>query len=173
MKITECTVDDLGQLGGLFSRLPAEDLTFVKEDTSPEALATWPGAPGWRWVARDDSGEIQGMIALIPLQGWSDHVGEVRLVVDTAARGAGVGRALANIALEAAARRGLRKVIVEVPADQERVIEMFVRLGFTGEALLRDHFRDRQGELRDLVMLAYLRDQTLEAIAAMGVAEAF
>ena len=172
MTITEFKASDVQRLGELFSRLPAEDLTFVKEDTDAQALAAWQSAPGWRWVARDGSDQLQGMIALIPLQGWSDHVGEVRLVVDTRARGAGVGRALANTALEAAARHGLRKVIVEVPADQQRVIDMFVQLGFTGEALLRDHFRDRDGELRDLVMLAYLRDQTLEAIVAMGVAEA-
>ena len=43
-------------LAALFGRLPESDLTFIKEDVSPAALAGWPAAPGWRWVDVDDDG---------------------------------------------------------------------------------------------------------------------
>lgn len=172
MTICELRAADIEPLADMFERLPRSDLTFIKEDTAPDAVGSWLEAPGWRWVAREEDGTVHGLVALIPLAGWSDHVGELRLVVDPAARGKGTGRALANTAVQAAVRHDLKKIVVEVPADHEPVIEMFVRLGFSGEALLRDHFRDRDGNLRDLVMLAYLTDQLFDTMTAMGVADA-
>jgi ribosomal protein S18 acetylase RimI-like enzyme len=163
-----------GHIGGVttfFGGLPNSDLTFIKEDVSPAALDRWPAAPGWRWVDVDDDGTVNALAALLPLTGWSDHVAELRLVVDPAARGRGVGRSLAQHAVAQAVRSGLLKVVVEVPAAHERVAGMFLGLGFTGEALLRDHFRDRNGELQDLIMLAYLAEQAFEAMSAVGLAD--
>src|SRR3712207_9110185 len=42
---------------------------------------------------------------------WSDHVGEVRLVVSPSARGQGLGRDLARHALVEAVRSGLTKLV--------------------------------------------------------------
>ena len=158
-------------LGAMFQRLPESDVTFIKEDVSPQAVATWAGAHGWRWVEVAGDGSVVGLAALLPLTGWSDHVAELRLVVDPSTRGQGIGRALAQHAVTHALRSGLLKVVVEVPAAQERITEMFLDLGFTGEALLRDHFRDRTGEVQDLIMLAYLAEQTFEAMSAVGMAD--
>ena len=105
------------------------------------------------------------------LPGWSDHVGEIRLVVHPAHRRAGLGRALARHALVQAVDAGLRKLVVELVADQEHAIAMFTALGFTGEALLRDHIRDRDGRLRDLVVLAHYVDETWAAMATIGLQE--
>jgi len=104
-----------------------------------------------------------------PLPSWSDHVGELRLVVDSAHRRAGIGRTLARHALTDAVRAGRRKVVVELAADQEHALAMFGSLGFTGEALLRDHIRDRQGNLRDLIMLAHFVDATWASMNTIGV----
>lgn len=158
-------------LGALFGRLPESDVTFIKEDVSPAAVAEWPTAPGWRWVMVQPDGAVSGLAALLPLTGWSDHVAELRLVVDPSTRGRGTGRLLAQHALAFAVRSGLLKVVVEVPAAQERVIDMFLGLGFTGEALLRDHFRDRSGQVQDLIMLAYLAEQAFDSMTAVGIAD--
>lgn len=171
MTIAEFGPGHVAALGDLFQRLPSSDLTFIKEDVSPEAVAGWPGAHGWRWVDVEPDGSVVGLAALLPLTGWSDHVAELRLVVDPATRGRGVGRALAQHAVAHALRAGLLKVVVEVPAAQERIAAMFLDLGFTGEALLRDHFRDRSGELQDLIMLAHLADETYESLTAVGMAD--
>ncbi len=48
---------------------------------------------------------------------------------------------------------------------------MFLDLGFTGEALLRDHFRDRDGEVQDLIMLAYLVEESHDSLSSVGMAE--
>lgn len=169
--IQDFTPAHVEALGAFFRRLPERDLTFVKGDVSPGALAGLPEAPGTRWVDVAEDGTIDGLAALLPLTGWSDHVAELRLVVDPATRGRGIGRGLAMHAVAHAVRSGLLKVVVEVPAAQERITEMFLDLGFTGEALLRDHFRDRTGQLQDLIMLAYLAEQTFEALSAVGMAD--
>ncbi|TNM39593.1 GNAT family N-acetyltransferase [Nocardioides albidus] len=169
MTIEDFRSDHVPAVGELFARLPESDLTFIKEDVSPQAVAAWPDAPGRRWVHVEPDGTVVGLAALLPLTGWSDHVGELRLVVDPAGRGRGIGRSLAQHALAHSLRSGQRKVVVEVPAAHERIIEMFLALGFTGEALLRDHFRDRSGALQDLIMLAHLADQTFESMSAVGL----
>ncbi|HET9690218.1 MAG TPA: hypothetical protein VFP61_03640, partial [Acidimicrobiales bacterium] len=73
----------LDALVRFFAALPAEDLTFVKEEVTDEAtLRSWTApAPGrQRWVALDPTGELAGFVAVLALPGWSDHVGELRLV---------------------------------------------------------------------------------------------
>lgn len=171
MTIADFQSTHVEALGAMFQRLPESDVTFIKEDVSPAAVAQWPGAAGRRWIEVADDGAVLGLAAVMPLTGWSDHVAELRLVVDPAARGQGIGRRLAQHAVAGAIRDGLLKVVVEVPAEQERTIEMFLGLGFTGEALLRDHFRDRRGQLQDLIMLAFLAEQTFEALSAVGMAD--
>jgi ribosomal protein S18 acetylase RimI-like enzyme len=160
-------------LSDLLKRLPDSDVTFIKEDASPETVSSWLRAPGWRWVEVVEDGTVAGLATLIPLTGWSDHVAELRLAVDPATRGQGIGRGLAQKAVAQALRARLLKVIVELPSAQDRTIEMFLELGFTGEALLRDQFRDRNGDMQDLIMLAYLAEQAHESLTAIGVADVF
>ncbi|RNI19475.1 GNAT family N-acetyltransferase [Flexivirga caeni] len=169
MTIQQFRPEHVAPLGALFAGLPEGDRTFIKEDVSSASVAAWPDAPGWRWVDVAGDGAIDGFAALLPLSGWSDHVAELRLVVAPRARGRGIGRLLAQHAVTAAIRLGLLKVVVELPAVQERTTEMFLGLGFSGEALLRDHFRDRDGNLQDLIMLAYLGEEHLATLAAVGI----
>lgn len=160
-------VEHLQPLQQFFAALPEGDLTFIKEDVDPETLASW--VAGHRWVALDGDAGVVGIVAVLPLSGWSDHVGELRLVVHPQRRGEGIGRALAWHALREAVQMGLAKLIVEVVAQQESAVAMFTALGFEGEALLRDHIRDRSGEPRDLIMLAYYVQDTWSGMASVGV----
>ena len=171
MTIAEFTADHVEALAAFFERMPEGDLTFIKVDVSPDAVGAWPDAPGARWVEVHDDGRISGLVVLYRLSGLSDHVAELRLVVDPEARGQGIGRKLAQHAVAHAVRSGLLKVVVEMPAARQRVSEMFLDLGFTGEALLRDHFRDRDGEVQDLIMLAYLVEDAHDSMSAVGMAE--
>jgi ribosomal protein S18 acetylase RimI-like enzyme len=174
------TIMELGpaQISGLtrfFADLPEGDRTFVKEPVEDAAvLASWAeeGRHGRRWVAVDDAGVVGAFVAVLPLRGWSSHVGELRLVVAPAYRGRGLGRDLARHALAQALEMGLRKVIVEVVARQEGTIGMFNALGFRGEALLADHIRDGHGDLQDLVVLASEVGDELSALETVGISEA-
>ena len=168
MNIVALSAEQADALVTFFGRLPNEDLTLMREDvTEPDIVRGWADRPA-HWVALDDDAVV-GFAAVRPLSSWSDHVGELRLVVDSKHRRAGIGRTLARHALTDAVRAGRRKVVVELAADQEHALAMFNSLGFTGEALLRDHIRDRQGNLRDLIMLAPFVDATWASMNTIGV----
>jgi ribosomal protein S18 acetylase RimI-like enzyme len=153
--------------------IPAADRTFLKEDVGdPDVVAAWVQPGTARSIAVRDDGEVAGYVAVIPLHGWSSHVGELRLVVAPGERGRGVGRTLARQAVLEAVSMSLAKLVVEVIADQEPLIAMFRALGFEPEALLVDHVRDRSGALRDLLVLAHSVDREWAAMATTGVVEA-
>ena len=172
MEIRPLEPRDEEALRRFFQRIPEGDRTFFKEDVSdPAVLAAWTRPGAGRSIAVED-GAVAGSVALVPLTGWSSHVGELRVVVDPDFRGRGVGRALARHAVLEALQQGLTKIVVEVVADQEPAIAMFRALGFEPEALLADHVRDGNGELRDLMILAQVPEDAYRSLQAVGVAEA-
>jgi ribosomal protein S18 acetylase RimI-like enzyme len=173
--VTPLTEAHCEALVRFFADLPEGDRTFIREDvTDPDVVRGWAaGSPGVdRWVAVDDGGGVLGYVAVLRLPGWSDHVGEVRLVVSPGSRGSGLGRELARHAVVHALEAGLTKLVVEVVADQAPALALFTGLGFTGEALLVDHIRDRDGNLRDLMVLAHHVGETWAGMDAVGLTEA-
>ena len=173
MSVEELGAERSDALLRFFAGLPEGDLTFIEEEvTDPETVRSWASGegPGVRWVAVDGD-EVTGYVAVRPLPGWSDHVGEVRLVVSPARRGSGLGRELARRALVEAVASGLSKLVVEVVAEQGAALALFTELGFTGEALLQDHIRDRNGQLRDLLVLAHHVEKTWSGMDTVGVAD--
>jgi ribosomal protein S18 acetylase RimI-like enzyme len=156
--------------------LPERDLTFIEEDVRDPAVAErWvrerkPEHPARHWVAVDQAG-VLALMTLVPLAGWSSHVGRMRVIVDPAARGQGLGSALARHGLRSAVDTGLSKVIVDVVADDEYALRLFEALGFRGQAVLIDHIRDRDGQLRDLLVLAHDASEEWSAMASLGLAE--
>lgn len=161
-------------LEAFFQRVPEGDRTSFAEDVlAPGVVDEWlADERGRRSVAVDAEGGVVGYVAVRPLVGWSAHVGSLRVVVDPATRGKGVGRDLARHGLLASLDMGLSKTVVEVVADAVPAIGMFEGLGFEPEALLRDHVRDRSGELRDLVVLAHAVDDTWSGMATAGIDDA-
>ncbi len=171
MEIRPIESGDRPALSEFFERMPESDRTFLKEDVGdPRVLEDWvqPG-PG-RAIAVED-GAVVGAVGVMRLVGWSSHVGEVRLVVDPDHRGRGIGRNLARHAVLEAVDMGLKKLVVEVIADQGALIAMFRGLGFEPEALLTNHVQDRSGQTRDLIVLANSVDEQFAAMAAAGVAD--
>ena len=154
-------------------RIPEGDRTFFKEDVDdPDVRAAWvrPGTRDARLLAFDGD-EVVGYGAVVPLQGWSSHVGEVRLIVDPGNRRRGIGRALARQAVIEALGLGLGKMVVEVVADEDSTISMFRSHGFEPEALLKDHVRDQKGELRDLMILAHSVEESYASLATTGIVD--
>ena len=170
MEIRPLTPDLAAAVEDFFGRIPESDHNAFAEDiTAKGAVQAWlADTRGRRSVAVDDDGRVLGYVALLPQVGWSAHVGSLRVVVDPAARGQGVGRQLARSGLLTALELGLGKVVVEVVADAVPAIGMFQAIGFEPEALLRDHVRDRTGGLRDLVVLSHLVEGTWSGMATAG-----
>jgi ribosomal protein S18 acetylase RimI-like enzyme len=163
-------VDDAA-LEAFLKRVSERDRTFFKEEVDdPGVRAAWRHDRASRSVAVD-GGAVVGYVAVVPLQGWSSHVGEVRVVVDEASRGRGIGRALARHAVLEALHLGLTKMVVEVTADSEPTIAMFRSLGFDPEALLKDHVRNYRGEVHDLMILAHSVEESLASMTATGITD--
>jgi ribosomal protein S18 acetylase RimI-like enzyme len=171
MDIRQLEHGDRDALERFLRRVPEGDRTFFKEDVDDPAVVDAWVRPGTARVLAVDDGEVLGYLALVPLHGWSSHVGEVRVIVDPERRGRGVGRALARRGVLEALELELTKIVVEVVSDQESTILMFRSLGFEPEALLVDHVRDRSGNLRDLLVLAHSVEEQLAALEMAGIAD--
>lgn len=173
-EIREPQSEDMAQLRLFLADVPARDHTFLKEDPAdPAVIERWlADTPAVRRVAVDGEGAIVAASALRAGVGRSSHVGDLRLVVSAAARGHGLGRAMAREMLLEAVRHGFKKVSVDVEATHTGVIEMFQELGFRPEALLCDHLCDDEGNLEDVVVLAHAVDQNWSSMMSAGIDEA-
>ncbi len=139
--------------------LPEHDLLFLSRDVQhPRVIEAWAEAIGEGVIdslAAEDDGKIVGTAALVrDPYSWSAHVGEVRLLVSPDRRGAGLGRDLLEAIFAIAHAHGATKLIAQMTPDQTGSVSLFESLGFRGEAMLRDHVRDRSGQFHDLVILS-------------------
>jgi ribosomal protein S18 acetylase RimI-like enzyme len=164
--------EDLDAVVAFMERVPAGERAFFKEEADRASVrrSLSPDAIGRRAVAVRLN-EVVGSVYVVPLRGWSDHVGEVRLVVDPDCRRQQLGRRLARQALMDAVELGLKKLSVEVVAEQEGAVRMFESLGFRAEGLLPDHVRDRDGGLHDLIVLGHLIEQEWAGMTSVGIAD--
>ena len=150
---------DAEQIQALTLELPPQDLIYVNRDlTKLPVINAWirqATAGDFETLIVERDGKIVGMSALaVDKLSWSAHVGEIRVIVDKSVRKQGVGRLLVAHTFFLALQQGLLKITAQMTADQKGAIAVFEELGFTGEALLKDHVMDAEEELHDLVILS-------------------
>ena len=158
-------------------KLPVHDLLFLPRDISePKVLSAW--------IKEIERGSIISLLAIRAGHvvgcgtvvrdpySWSPHVGEIRMVVSTDARGSGVGRALTQETFLLALEAGLEKIVAQMTVDQQGAIAVFESLGFKAEALLRDHVKDKSGRTHDLVVLGHNVAQVRAQMEAYGIPRA-
>ncbi len=139
--------------------LPEHDLLFLSRDIKHARVIE-------AWLDAIAAGEIESLVATAddvivattaivrdPLS-WSSHVAELRLLVSPSMRGKGLGRALLDASIDLARETGATKLMARMTPDQRGAITVFEEAGFRGEALLRDHVKDRSGTLHDLAILS-------------------
>jgi ribosomal protein S18 acetylase RimI-like enzyme len=155
------TVDLRDAAAAFAARMPESDKghgdPFLIHDV---VVASWTRATPAKRIAAVDGDEIVGLLTVDPQHGWMDHVGQIRVVVQPSARGHGVGRTLIERGIELAASMGLSKLSADIMATNEPGVAMFERNGFHREAILTRHVRDGDGQLQDLVVLAYELEPT-------------
>ncbi|MEM9263479.1 MAG: GNAT family N-acetyltransferase [Pseudomonadota bacterium] len=141
--------------------VPAHDLLFMPRDITQEKVID-------AWFRAESSGVISSIVAE-PTEGglmlgsaglfrdplsWSPHLGELRVLVSPAAKAKGLGRALIQEAFAIAVAADIKKITAQMTVDQRGAISIFEELGFIGEALLKDHVLDKDGEAHDIVILS-------------------
>ena len=154
--------------------LTEQDLLFLRVDlTQPEVVDDW--------IAKLESG---ASVALVAYDGeklvgyaavhrnpapWTRRVGEIRVNVGADYRGQGLGRNLTSQIFDVARSLGLRKLMANMTTDQQGAQAAFRRIGFNPEALLADYVEDRNGNLRDMIIMSYdvegLTDQMDEPLS--------
>jgi L-amino acid N-acyltransferase YncA len=150
---------DLAAMTEFALALPRHDLLFLARDIRhPKVLSAW--------LASIADGEIDSLVALDGDRivgstavvrdelGWSPHVAELRILIAEDMRGKGLGRMLVQHCFADAIDAGAEKLIARMTPDQRGAISLFEELGFRGEALLRDHVRDLDGQVHDLAILS-------------------
>ena len=113
-------------------------------------------AGGTRQVALA-RGEVVGSLALGPAPYGVTHLS---MFVAVAWRRRGVGSALVATALSAARRSGAHKIALQVWPDNRAALALYDRFGFVREGLLRRHYRRRNGELWDAVVMGLVLDES-------------
>ena len=164
IKIRAFGRNDVVAVGQFAAGLPAHDLLFLSRDIQHARVIE-------AWAQSIADGEIESLIALDgdkvvattaivrdPLS-WSSHVAEIRLLVAPAMRGHGLGRVLLTESIRIASERGAIKLIARMTPDQRGSITLFEETGFRGEAMLRDHVRDRDGNVFDQIGRASGRER--------------
>ena len=127
-----------------------------------EALWNWladPDWPGRTWIAQGPGEDVAGRFAAIPAH--EQGVTEVGYITCTHHQGEGVARecmtALVHHLLHT---EGHRKLTAEVDVDNTASIRLLDRLGFTREALFRQHETTHSG-LRDVAIYGLLASDPL------------
>ncbi len=157
--------------------LPDHDLLFLRTDiTNPGVVADWLDnidAGRIVTIVAQRDGVIQGYGSLhLSNAPWSQHVGELRVLINSEMRGKGLGRALTEAIFAQALERGIEKMVAQMTIDQKGAISTFEELGFKAEALLRDHVKDRTGQKHDLLVYSHEVRAFQSQLDAFGVGEA-
>ena len=169
---------DIGALAGFIGTMPVHDLLYVPRDvTNPKVLDAWGQAEqdgAMSTVVALDGGDIVGSAAIVrdPLS-WSPHVGEVRVLVGPKVRRAGLGCLLLQECFAIALEQNLTKLVAQMTIDQRGAFAIFEELGFRGEALLRDHVRDKNGDTHDIAIMSCNIDHVHQQRIAYGAESAF
>jgi L-amino acid N-acyltransferase YncA len=145
---------------GFARSLPPDDLLFLRTDiTEPALVDEWIGnieKGATVTVLAEVDGEMAGYASLHLEQArWTRRVGEIRVQVAVAYRGAGLGRQLNAQIFRLGQARGLKKMAAMMTPDQAGARAAFEKIGFSVEALLQDWVVDRTGRPRDLLIMSH------------------
>ena len=161
--IRAATDADRDVIWDIFQATIAPGDAFVYDPNTPreEAMAYW-FAKGTRTYVAEREGRVLGSYILRANRpGLGDHVANAGFMVDPAARGLGVGRAMGEHALDEARRLGYRDMQFNfVISTNESAVHLWQELGFRIVGTLPGAFRHaRKGLVDAYVMFRSLDEQ--------------
>lgn len=151
---------DIPNVVELFAAVAAEGRWIGREHVDREERhaslsASLDGDDEALFVA-DAGGDLVGHLG-ISLRPYG--VAELGMMVATGWRGRGVGTALLEAAIDWARRSGAHKVALQMWPHNVAASRLYRRFGFVEEGRLRRHYRRRNGELWDAVVMGLLLDE--------------
>jgi len=146
-------------LHGFFSRIPEEDLYYLKDDvTDLDVIRNWThNIDHERVIALEAvvDGEIVSDATIHRTRAFSRrHIGELRVVVDPRFRQRGLGSHVIRELLDIAKELNLYKVYIDlVTRREEAAIRFAERMGFERVATLPARIMDYYGGYQDVVVM--------------------
>jgi len=140
--------------------LPDEDLLFLRSDISdPAAVDDWikdieRGTTVTLLAEPEDVLAGYASLHVNPLR-WTHKIGEIGINTSPEWHSRGLGEGLCTEIVALADTLELRKMTAQMVADHKSARALFERQGFHVEALLPDWIEDRNGNCRDLLLMAY------------------
>ena len=156
--IRQMAKEDEGKLFAFFSRVPAEDRLFLRDDvTRRDVIDAWARELDYERVVplvAEVGDNIVGDATLHRRKaGWTSHVGKVRVVVEKDYRGKGLGTRMVEELIDIAKKAGLELLVAEVMENQKTALAAFKHLGFEKEAVFYNHVKDQAGKEHNLVVM--------------------
>jgi len=149
--------EDRENLVALFRTATVEDRRLLKHDISDEALVrSWADTIDYNRVlpiVAEVGGRIVGETTLHLGKRSTRHVGEVRIYLEPAIRGKGLGSIMLKELTALGRQAGLDYLLAQVVLEQTDVIKAFQNLGFRMEAAIRDYFMTDDGKTHNVVIL--------------------
>ena len=145
--IRTATENDRDAIWKIFQATIAAGDTFVYDANTPreKALAYWCAADAATFVAEQDGKVIGSYLLRANQPGLGNHVANAGFMVDSSARGLGVGRAMGVHCLDEARRRGYRAMQFNfVVSTNESAVHLWRQLGFNIVGTLPGAFRHAQ-----------------------------
>lgn len=131
--IRPATADDAEPIGKIFKAVvePGDTYSFSPDTSEREAVAYFLG-PGITCFVAEDDGRVVGMYKLIANRpGRGSHVSNASFMVDPAAQGKGIGRALGEHCLVEARRQGYEAMQFNfVVSTNTAGVALWKKLGF-------------------------------------------
>lgn len=177
VQVRPMTVADADALHAFFCKISEGDLLFLRRDVTDRAvIESWAmdvASDQTYTLLAEHDGAVVGEASIHRSRApWSSHIGEIRVVVDAEHRQLGLGTVLVQAIFLEALERGVEKIVAEMTPDQQGAINVFQKLGFQVEGLLRNHVKDRQGVPRDLVVMGHEVHAGMDTLSQWGVADA-
>jgi RimJ/RimL family protein N-acetyltransferase len=94
-----------------------------------------------------------GIVGHISVEIASYGVADIGMLIIDGWRGVGLGTALLDAGMEWASRAGAHKMALEVWPHNFAALELYRRSGFVEEGRKRRHYRRRNGEIWDAVLM--------------------
>lgn len=164
------TKEDTNRILEFFAKIPGKDKLYLRENVSDE------NAIKQDWIRKIEEGtgltilgfinnKLIGEAALIQnTSGWSKHVGYIRINVAKKQRGKGIATVLASEIYNIAVKTGFEKICAQIIREQKEALDIFKKLGFKEEALLKNHVKDHKGKKHDLILLSNDPSELLKEI---------
>jgi RimJ/RimL family protein N-acetyltransferase len=149
---------DADALVAFFQRVPAQDRWYQRHDVTDEALVRqWALAVDYERVIPIVAvweGRIIGDATLHRHRyGSSRHVGEIRVVIDPAARARRLGTWMLLDLIHLATGLGLEKLVAQIAGGDTAALRALRQLDFVREGVIPELHKDQAGELLDLVIM--------------------